>query len=274
MQDRVNPALAACLYSLILIATAFVMARRGRGSTPSGADLGAAESAPVLRGTAVALCAVAILLPMVRVIGTTSSGDLMLLGGAMLAGGAAMVHLMRTTPNQEPPAARVRRPARHEIMPARTPPARTPPARTLPAGDPVGLSARKPEPSLDPQATTDHPVDLRGGRDGDPWRAGESALPGGPAPELAEHASDSATPEGRASRTLDEVESVIEDFAHRLRLDTDGEPGLAVGPGTTGDRTGNDRTGNDRTGNDRTGNDHTGRSGHGRGGDTDRGSKP
>lgn len=105
MRDSVNPALAACLYSLILIASAFLMARQSsiglgpdRQVSPDGLT-----SPSVLRATAITLCLVALLLPMARIVGTTAMGELMLLGGAMVAAGAAMVQLMRVTAGPDEP---------------------------------------------------------------------------------------------------------------------------------------------------------------------------
>lgn len=199
MRDSVNPALAACLYSLILIAAAFLMARQ----EAQRAD--AEDGGPsLLRGTSVALCIVAMLLPMARVVGTTATGDLLLLGGAMVAAGAALVHLVRgnaradRTPATRPETGRLGRPVpRRASLPATRMPVSTRAYDVRP-----GSLQRAPErPGPDPQAAPEAPV----------------APPEDRLDELPQ------TPAGRASRTLHEVEDVVGGYAQRLGLDD--EPG-------------------------------------------------
>ncbi len=185
MRDSVNPALAACLYSLILIASAFLMARQSaiglgpdRQVSPDGLT-----SPSVLRATAIALCLVALLLPMARIVGTTAIGELMLLGGAMVAAGAAMVQLMRVTAGPDEPAG-VSRATSSRMQNRRYDDRR--------AGERV---VSRPEPDDEPGGP--QAVDSTSDRDAEHVPASVAAL---------------------ATRTLEDVEDVVDGYVHRLGL--------------------------------------------------------
>ncbi len=219
MRDSVNPALAAALYSLILIAAAFLMARQGAERTTPAGD-GEDGGPSLLRGTSVALCIVAMLLPMARVVGTTASGDLLLLGGAMAAAGAALVHLVRGSarddgddPRGRPETGRLGRPTpRHasRALQATRMPVPTHPYDVRPALPGVQSAPARPDPR--PEAASDVP----------------------PAEMSADRFDElPQTPAGGASRTLHEVEDVVGGYAQRLGLDGDtGSTGAQRAPGT------------------------------------------
>lgn len=207
MQGHVSPALAACLYSLILVVTAFLMARhdtQGRRSRRGELSQGASEEPSVFRGTAAALCIVAIVLPMARVVGTTQPAELLMLGGVSLAAGATMLHVTRRAPQSRSGVHPLRE--RHVVSADR---------RAM--GRLAGSSRRT---DVMPARI------LRGDLVGSALVAGElveSAARETEREELsaAGEPTEEASTSARVSQVLTDVESVVGDYAHRLGIEID-----------------------------------------------------
>jgi hypothetical protein len=198
VRDGLNPALAACLYAMILVATAFLLTRRAGG--------GAAQ-----RATATGLCIVAMLLPMARVVGTNDAAELIMLVATVAVAGAALIHLTRSAVRAE------------ESGPSAAGPMRRP------------VRARGLQAPLDPERRLGY---LRGGTSSpadanDPVHGPVH----GPAHSTDDHEGPPAnTPSGQATRALHEVDDLVSDYAHRLGLDTEQETERSRhqrrGPGT------------------------------------------
>lgn len=214
MTSSANPALIACLYSLIVVCAALLMGQRRRDNADGSTTY-------PFRPTGISLSLVAILLPAVRLLTTRDPGDLLLLVGAMAAGVAAAVSLVKLRPRdltadddetiEAQAKARSRRArtisaaqraAFIDVIPfdqASSAPTvagevrRTPAPQTQPGGHVAQQSSS--EPTAVDLAVTDLYARLH------------AQLP--PAP---------TTPTQRAAHTLHVVDETVDDVAKRLRL--------------------------------------------------------
>lgn len=213
MRGSVSPAVVASLYSLILLSVATIMSRRRSGGEPRS------STSSLFRGTGVSLCVVAFAMPMLRLVGTHSIPDLLLLWGTMGASVAVIAFLIRPRQpgnevSEETEAEEARRTAREKAKRTRAARAARANAERLLA-DVLGESGAGGPDLDDVTVTPTTPVPPR-----TPTRAdgstGLARLAVVPSSVVQPH--DGPTTE-RAADALHEVDLVVDDVAVRLGLD-------------------------------------------------------
>lgn len=213
VRGSLGGAVLVSIYSFVLVVLAHLTARRLR---TSGRPPGRGERQPepdqgnLFRGAGLALCIAALLLPLARLIGTRELGDVLILLGTMAAVGMAMIPLVRaSTEGRSDPGS----------VGAGTGDVR------LADSSRSRQSTRRKGPGAARERTA-QPDRTAGALPSDPTAAGTTSSPHGHgAPESDAAPPDQTTtdpervtPARRASATLNDVDHVVAEYAHRLGL--------------------------------------------------------
>lgn len=203
MSGIASSTVVVCIYSATLVVLGHLAARREQERADSG-------GAGLFRGTGIALMVAAMVLPAARLVGTSGLSDILLLLGTIVAVAAAAMPLLRAAPRPpaEPPPRRQRRSTTIDLGARRQSQDR--PART-----------RRPSTGADevdgpaPRWSSGSRLDSFYGQDVAPHpSAADGDQAPGPVPRPADVANE----------TLKQVDSVVDEVTHRLRLNPKGQP--------------------------------------------------